>query len=265
MIAARTSARSGQTTRSRSVSVLDGAICSSGTSSPVVGQPVLDQAVVGELEQFLDPDAGGAQHLDDRPGPERVVFFAGQVVPRAGCRVAGPDSRPVAWCGDGRIRVCPAAVNAAPGGAAQRGCQRARRVGRAAGDGADQDRQDGQALAGAGVHPGLAVPVCPCAVRSPRRRPGREPPTGPSGRGPRRPTGPGQGRRRGRVRHAGDAAGGDRFSSAAPVPSAWVRMPLFPRGGDAGGRCRLAMPGWWRSRSAQKLRARCWARVSRLR
>jgi len=37
MIADSTSAVSGLTTRSRSVSVLDGAICSSGTISPVPG------------------------------------------------------------------------------------------------------------------------------------------------------------------------------------------------------------------------------------
>ena len=52
-----TSASSGETTRSRSASVLDGAICSSGTSSPVVGSRYAIEAVVGELEQFLDPDA----------------------------------------------------------------------------------------------------------------------------------------------------------------------------------------------------------------
>ena len=58
MMADRTSASSGLMTSSRSASVLDGAICSSGISSPVDGQPVLDQAVVGQLGQFLDPDAG---------------------------------------------------------------------------------------------------------------------------------------------------------------------------------------------------------------
>ena len=55
------------------------------------GQPVLHQAVVGELEQFLDADAGGAQHLDDGPGPERVVLLEGQVAAFAGGRVVGPD------------------------------------------------------------------------------------------------------------------------------------------------------------------------------
>ena len=58
------------------------------------GQPVLDQAVVAELEQFLDPDAGGAEHLDDRPGPEGVVFFAGQVAAFPGGGVIGPDACP---------------------------------------------------------------------------------------------------------------------------------------------------------------------------
>ena len=56
--AASTSASSGPMTRSRSLSVLDGAMCSSGISSPVAGQPVLDQAVMGQFGEFLDPDAG---------------------------------------------------------------------------------------------------------------------------------------------------------------------------------------------------------------
>ena len=41
------------------------------------GEAVLDQAVVGELGEFLDPDAGVPEDLDDGPGPERVVFLAG--------------------------------------------------------------------------------------------------------------------------------------------------------------------------------------------
>ena len=44
-----------------------------------VRQPVLDQAVVRELGQFLDPQARVAQHLNHRPGPEAAVFLEGQV------------------------------------------------------------------------------------------------------------------------------------------------------------------------------------------
>ena len=55
------------------------------------GQPVLDQAVVDELGQLLDPDAGGAQDLDGRPGPERVLFFAPRSRRLPVARVFGPD------------------------------------------------------------------------------------------------------------------------------------------------------------------------------
>ena len=55
------------------------------------GQPVLHQAVVGDLQQFLDPDAGGAQDLDDGPGPEREVFLHRQVAAFPAGRVVDPD------------------------------------------------------------------------------------------------------------------------------------------------------------------------------
>ena len=42
---------------------------------------VVPQRQLGELEQLLDPDAGVPQRLDDRPGPEPVVFEAGDVDP----------------------------------------------------------------------------------------------------------------------------------------------------------------------------------------
>jgi hypothetical protein len=100
MMTDSTSASSGLTTRSRSVSVFDGAICSSGMSSPVVGsrwwaagggQPVLDQAVVADLQDFLNADAGQAQYFHGGPGPERQVLFHGQVAPFPCGRVVHPD------------------------------------------------------------------------------------------------------------------------------------------------------------------------------
>ena len=42
---------------------------------PGGGQPVLDQAVMGDFEEFLDPDPGGAQDLDRGEGPECVLLF----------------------------------------------------------------------------------------------------------------------------------------------------------------------------------------------
>ena len=56
MMALSTSASSGLTTSSRSVSVLDGAICSSGTSSPVLGSRYWIEAVVAELESVPQPE-----------------------------------------------------------------------------------------------------------------------------------------------------------------------------------------------------------------
>ena len=58
MMADRTSASSGLMTRSRSASVLDGAIGQQRDELAGGGEAVLDQAVVGELGEFLDPDAG---------------------------------------------------------------------------------------------------------------------------------------------------------------------------------------------------------------
>ena len=56
------------------------------------GQPVLDEAVVAELDQFLGADPGGAQYFDGRPCPERAVFFGAQVAVIAGGQVFGPDA-----------------------------------------------------------------------------------------------------------------------------------------------------------------------------
>ena len=79
------------------------------------GQPVLDQAVVGEFGQFLDADAGVAQHFHHGPGPERAVLFEGQVAALPGVGVLGPDPAGGLGLITGRRRVCPAAVNSSPG------------------------------------------------------------------------------------------------------------------------------------------------------
>ena len=160
-----------------------------------VGQPVLHQAVVAELGQFLDADAGGAQHLDDRPGPERVVFLAGQVAAFPGGRVLGPDP-------GRRVRGRPGAGQRMPGGGERRrrawpggrpraGPGVAARVGRVRAS----DRQDGQPFAGPGIHPGLAVPLVLAPVDFLLADRARRHPRAPPGRGPRPPSGPGRGRR----------------------------------------------------------------------
>jgi hypothetical protein len=70
MIALKTSASSGLIS-SRSASVFDDANCSSG---PGAGQAVLNEAVIGELKQFLDADSAVPQHLDDRPSPKPMLL-----------------------------------------------------------------------------------------------------------------------------------------------------------------------------------------------
>jgi hypothetical protein len=59
------------------------------------GQPVLGDAVVGQLEQLLTADAGQAQGFDRGEGPECLVFFVGQVAPPAGDGVLRPDAAAV--------------------------------------------------------------------------------------------------------------------------------------------------------------------------
>jgi hypothetical protein len=55
------------------------------------GQLVLDEAVVGQLGKFLDPDAGVTQDVHGGPGPERLVFFEGEIAVPAGAGVMRPD------------------------------------------------------------------------------------------------------------------------------------------------------------------------------
>ncbi|MFI8850185.1 hypothetical protein ACIGW3_08325 [Streptomyces sp. NPDC053499] len=60
------------------------------------GQPVLQDAVVAELQHLLDPDAGVPQHFDRGPGPESSVLGGFEVGPSAAGLEAG---------GGGAVRV----------------------------------------------------------------------------------------------------------------------------------------------------------------
>lgn len=55
-------------------------------------QPVLDQAVVGQLGQFLNTNSGVAQYLHHSPRPEPAVFFETEIAARSTLRIFGPDS-----------------------------------------------------------------------------------------------------------------------------------------------------------------------------
>jgi hypothetical protein len=65
-------------------------------------QPVPYGAPVGKLGEFLDRDAGGAQRIDGRPGPERAVLRGAEVAPGAGGQVFSPDAGGAAGGGAGQ-------------------------------------------------------------------------------------------------------------------------------------------------------------------
>ena len=142
----------GLTTSSRSASVLDGADLQQRDQLTGAGQAVLDEAVVAELDQFLGADPGGAQYLDGRPCPERAVFVGGQVAVFPGGQVFGPDASGGA-AGGGAGQGLPGGGDDVAGAGAAGGLQQGGRVGVLPGGAADQDRQDGEPFAGAGVHP----------------------------------------------------------------------------------------------------------------
>ena len=108
--------------------------------------------MVAELDQFLGADPGGAQYFDGRPCPERAVFAAGQVAVFPGGQVFGPDAGGGA-AGGGAGQGLPGGGDDIAGPGAADGSQQVGRVGVLPGGAADQDRQDGEPFAGAGVHP----------------------------------------------------------------------------------------------------------------
>ena len=116
-------------------------------------QAVLDQAVMGQLGEFLDPDAGIAQDVHGGPGPERLVFFEGQVAALAGAGVLGPglSRRCVGGLQPGQCLACGGELPAGGGGPG--GLQPLGGGGVAVVDGGQQDGQDRHAFAGALIHP----------------------------------------------------------------------------------------------------------------
>jgi hypothetical protein len=125
-------------------------------------QPVLDQAVVGELEQLLAADAGGAQHLDDRPRPEGVVFFPGQVAVRG--VGAGSPYLHAGFAGGDPGEGVPGDGERAAGRGMARRVQHLGGARPVLGSRASQDGQDREPFPDTGVHPGLAAPVFLAAV-----------------------------------------------------------------------------------------------------
>ena len=117
MIADSTSARSGETTRSRSASVLDGAICSSGTSSPVAGSRYCTRLwwVSSRSSSTLMPVARSTSMI----AQVQKAWSSSQVrswrLPSASwAQIRMPGLRAA-----GRVKACPPAVNVPPGGVRQ--------------------------------------------------------------------------------------------------------------------------------------------------
>ncbi|KAF0963026.1 hypothetical protein MLGJGCBP_03847 [Rhodococcus sp. T7] len=64
--------------------------------------------MVREFQQLLDPDAGGPQNFNDRPGPEGVIFFEFEVASLAGDGVLRPDLAADGFvAGDGADQCLP--------------------------------------------------------------------------------------------------------------------------------------------------------------
>ena len=113
--------------------------------------------MVGKLCQFLDADAGQAQHFHHGPGPERAVFFEGEVPAFAGGRVFGPDPAGRGGLHHGPAQRLPAGGEQRAGGGVPGGLQPlGGGVPFGAGPG-HQGRQYRQSFPGPLVHPGLSL------------------------------------------------------------------------------------------------------------
>ncbi|WP_322982946.1 hypothetical protein [Streptomyces sp. S584] len=123
------------------------------------GQPVLDQAVVAEFQQFLDADTGGPQDLDHGPGPEGPLLFESQIAALSGGRVLGPDPAGRSVRNHSAFELLTGSGEHLAGGGMPGGFQSRGSVLAALADRADTHRQYRQVLAGASVHPRLAPPL----------------------------------------------------------------------------------------------------------
>ena len=150
------------------------------------GQPVLDQAVVAELQEFLDPDPGGRSTSMMAQAQNAWSSSRFRVV--GACAVPGPAPRPCRRRHAGRQgpdQGLPGGGERLPGA-----CRRAPASSSAAACPCAAGRRRGRARAGPAAAPGCGRPCGTCAgglalrpVELLPRRSGRAPPTGPSGPG----------------------------------------------------------------------------------
>jgi len=152
-----TSASSGEITSSRSASVLEGVIYSSGISSQVAGSRYWMRQWCGQFGEFLDPDSGVTQHLYHRPGAEPAVFFEAEITAPTADWVLGPDAAGGLGLHHRASQCHPGGGEQLPGAGGFGGGEQfggAATFGRGPGD---QGRQHWKPFAGAGVRPGLAA------------------------------------------------------------------------------------------------------------
>ena len=158
MMALSTSASSGLTTSSRSASVLDGAICSSGTSSPVLGSRYCTRLwwLSSSSSSTRTPVARStsmtaqAQNAWSSSRLRSLAFAGVGVVRPRRCR-GRPCGR---WT---RVRVVSGGGEQLSGRDLLTGAEQGLSVAAPAVGGCDEHRQHGQPFAGAGVHARLAA------------------------------------------------------------------------------------------------------------
>ena len=157
MIADRTSASSGDTTSSRSSSVLEGAICSSGISSLLAGSRYWirlwwDSSVSSSIRM---PVCRSTSIIAQHQNPRCSSKVRSRRLPVAG---SSAQIRPVVSVFiTARRSVCPPAVNSEPAGASAGGLQPPGGGGALGVGPGDQGGQHRQPFPGPLVHPGLAL------------------------------------------------------------------------------------------------------------
>lgn len=120
---------------------------------------------MGDLEHLFDPDAGVAEHLDARPGPERAVGFEGEFPPGPGpVGVGGVDDAGPSGPAECRVGGQGGAAQGDPvggerraGSGAGRGGEQGGGVVAAGASSVDELRQERGEFAGALVHPRSAT------------------------------------------------------------------------------------------------------------
>ncbi len=119
---------------------------------PGGGQAILHQAVVAELEELFDADAGRPQDLDRGPSPEGVIVLQAQITPLGGQRVVRPHLAGDGMRGDRADQSLPSGGEGVTGLSLAGGPEQSLRRLAPLVDGAHEGGEDRKPFAGAGVH-----------------------------------------------------------------------------------------------------------------